>query len=254
MRSVRSSTVGHPVAEVKVTTTASLLAFRACTTDDVKRIVMKSPTKSCALDSIPTFILKESIDALLPFLTAMSNASMLQSSLPQSQKRHAIVTPLLKKSSLDPGELKNYRPVSNLTFVSKIVEKLISEQLIEYLRVNNLMPRLQSACRRHHSTETALLRVMSDLLHAADNRRVSLLGLLDLSAAFDCVDHDILLQRLRTAFGINGLALEWVRSFLVQRTQRVNFGGRLSSIGYLVCGVPQGSVLGPLLFLLYTAE
>ena len=157
-------------------------------------------------------------------------------------------------TSLDPGELKTYRPVSNLTFVSKIVEKLISEQLIEYLRVNNLMPRLQSAYRRHHSTETALLRVMSDLLHAADNRRVSLLGLLDLSAAFDCVDHDILLQRLRTAFGINGLALEWVRSFFVQRTQRVNFGGRLSSIGYLICGVPQGSVLGPLLFLLYTAE
>jgi hypothetical protein len=195
--------------------------------------------------------LKESIDALLPFLTAMSNASMLEGNLPQSQ-RHAIVTPLLKKSSLDPGELRNYRPVSNLTFVSKIVEKLISEQLIEYLRVNNLMPRLQSAYRRHHSTETALLRVMSDLLHAADNRRVSLLGLLDLSAAFDCVDHDILLQRLRTAFGVNGLALEWVRSFLVQRTQRVNFGGRLSSIGYLVCGVPQVSVLGPLLFLLYT--
>jgi hypothetical protein len=120
--------------------------------------------------------------------------------------------------------------------------------------VNNLMPRLQSAYRRHHSTETALLRVMSDLLHGADNRCVSLLVLLDLSAAFNCVDHDILLQRLRTAFGVDGLALEWVRSFLMQRTQRVNFGGRLSSIGYLVCGVPQGSVLGPLLFLLYTAE
>jgi hypothetical protein len=200
-------------------------------TDDVRRIVMKSPTKSCALDSIPTFMLKESIDVLLPFLTAMSNASMLEGSLPQSQ-RHAIVTPLLKKSSLDPGELKNYRPVSNLTFVSKIVEKLISEQLLEYLRVNNLMPRLQSAYRRYHSTETALLRVMSDLLHAADNRRVSLLGLLDLSAAFDCVDHDILLQRLRTAFGVDGLALEWVRSFLVQRTQRVNFGGCRSAKPY----------------------
>src|SRR5208282_6107276 len=181
VRSVRSSTVGHPVAEVKVTTTSSLLAFRACTIDDVRRIVMKSPTKSCALDSIPTFMLKELIDVLLPFLTAMSNASILEGSLPQSQ-RHAIVTPLLKKSSLDPGELKNYRPVSKLTFVSKIVEKLISEQLLEYLRVNNLMPRLQSAYRRYHSTETALLRVMSDLLHAADNRRVSLLGLLDLSA------------------------------------------------------------------------
>ena len=99
VRSVRSSTDGHPVAEVKVTTTASLPAFRACTTDDVRRIVMKSPTKSCALDSIPTFMLKESIDVLLPFLTAMSNASMLEGSLPQSQRHasDAIVAPLLKK-------------------------------------------------------------------------------------------------------------------------------------------------------------
>ena len=205
------------------------------------------------LDPIPTTVLKESIDVLLPFLTAMCNASLAEGSLPQSQK-HAIVTPLLKKQSLDAGELKNYRPVSNLTFVSKIVEKLVAEQLIEFLKSNGLMPRLQSAYRRHHSTETALLRVMSDLLHAADSRRVTLLGLLDLSAAFDCVDTDILLERLRKAFGVDGGALQWIRSFLVDRTQRVSFGGKLSSVGRLRCGVPQGSVLGPLLFVLYTAE
>ena len=156
--------------------------------------------------------------------------------------------------SLDPGELKNYRPVSNLTFVSKIVEKLVAEQLIEFLQSNGLMPRLQSANRRHHSTETALLRVMSDLLRAADSRRVTLLGLLDLSAAFDCVDTEILLERLRRAFGVDSLALQWIRSFLVDRTQQVSYGGRLLSVGCLRCGVPQGSVLGPLPFLLYTAE
>ena len=93
--------------------------------------------------------------------------------------------------------LKNYRPVSNLTFMSKIVEKLVSGQLVGYLQSNNLMPRFQSAYRRHHSTETALLRVISDIVGAVDRGNVTLLGLLDLSAAFDTVDHTILLDRLR---------------------------------------------------------
>jgi len=138
--------------------------------------------------------------------------------------------------------------------MSKIVEKLVSAQLTAYLESNNLMPRLQSAYRRHHSTETALLRVLSDLLSAADSQRMTLLGHLDLSAAFDCVDHDILLHRLQKAFGIHGSALKWIRSFLVDRSQQVSYGGQLSADGHLACGVPQGSVLGPLLFLLYTAE
>jgi hypothetical protein len=213
---------------------------------------MNSPTKSCSLDPLPTFLLKEMIDMLLPFLTALINASLRDGFLPASQK-HAIITPLLKKTSLDPDELKNYRPVSNLTFISKIVERIVAQQLVDYLQQNDLMPRLQSAYRRHHSTETALLRVLSDLFSAADGRCVSLLGLLDLSAAFDCVDHDILLRRLSQSFGIHGAALAWISSFLTDRTQRVCFHGRLSTIHSLVFGVPQGSVLGPLLFLLYTA-
>jgi len=250
---IRSTTEHYTTSEMKSTTTAVLSSFRVCTAENVRRIVMQSPTKSCDLDPIPTFMLKESIDALLPFLTAMCNASIAEGHLPSSQK-HAIVTPLLKKPSLDQSELKNYRPVSNLTFISKIVEKLVSEQLVSYLQSNNLMPCLQSAYRRHHSTETALLRVMSDLLNAADNRRVSLLGLLDLSAAFDCVDHGILLQRFQTSFGITNTALLWIRSFLTERTQSISYDGRQSSICHLFCGVPQGSVLGGLFFILYTAE
>ena len=142
----------------------------------------------------------------------MCNASLQEGLLPVSQL-HAIVTPLLKKQSLDPMELKNYRPVSNLTFLSKIVEKLVSERLTCYLQANNLMPRLQSAYRRHHSTETTLLRVVSDILRAVDSGKVALLSLLDLSAAFDTVDHSILLDRLHVAFGIGGAALGWIRTF-----------------------------------------
>ena len=179
---------------------------------------MASPTKSCILDPIPTFLLKESVDALLPFLTVMINRSLHEGCLPASQK-HAVVCPLLKKSTLDATELKNYRPVSKLSFTSKLVQRIISEQLVQYLNENGLMPRLQSAYRRHHSTETALLRVLSDIFAATDKQCVTLLGLLDLSAAFDCVDHAILLDRLQLVFGLDGCALDWLTSFLEARTQ-----------------------------------
>src|SRR5208282_5763119 len=185
--------------------------------------------------------------------TCMVNASLRDGCLPTSQK-HAIVTPLLKKPSLDKSELKNYRPVSNLTFISKIVERIVIKQLVNFLQMNNLMPPMQSAYRRHHSTETALLRILSDFFAAVDGQRVTLLGLLDLSAAFDCVDHDILIRRLQLSFGIDGTALAWIASFLCDRTQQVSYNGRLSAVLSLIYGVPQGSSLGPLLFLLYTAD
>ena len=245
--------MGQPLPRILPTAVTSLSNFRACTEDEVREVIMRSPSKSCSLDPIPTTILKECIDDLLPFLTAMCNASLLEGHLPVSQ-RHAIITPLIKKPHLDATDVKNYRPVSNLTFVSKVVERLISGRLVSYLQENDLMPVEQSAYRKNHSTETALLRVISDLLNSMDKQEVTLLGLLDLSAAFDCVDHDILLSRLERTFGIDGLALEWIRSFLADRTQQVAFRGQLSGILRLVFGVPQGSVLGPLLFLLYTAE
>jgi hypothetical protein len=191
----------------------------------------------------------------MPFLTATVNASLWQGYLPTSQKDAVVsVTPLSKKTSLEPQDLKNYRPVSNLSFVSKLVERVAVKQLVDYLETSGLMPPLQSAYRRHHSTETALLKVLSDILMAADDRKVTLLALLDLNAAFDCVDHEILLSRLHSRFGLDGCILAWIRSFLSDISQRVSFGGRLSSDIVLHFGVPQGSVLGILLFLLYTVE
>jgi len=113
------------------------------------------------------------------------------------------------------------------------------------------MPRLQSAYRRHHSTETALLRVMSDIFAATDKQHVTLLGLLDLSAAFDCVDHTILLNRLQNTFGLDGVALAWMTSFLSDRTQQISYNGVLSAVICILFGVLQGSVLRPLLYLLH---
>ena len=116
------------------------------------------------------------------------------------------------------------------------------------------MPSLQSAYRQGHSTETAVLKVLSDIFDAADSQKVTLLGLLDMSAAFDTVDHNILLQRLNVSYGISGSALRWISSFLTDRTQVVAFAGSRSTSKRLTCGVPQGSVLGPLLFVLYSAD
>jgi len=150
--------------------------------------------------------------------------------------------------------MNNFRPVSNLSFISKVVELVVTNQLHQYLAANDLLPRFQSAYHKYHSTETAMQRVWSDILVAADDRQVTLLGLLDLSAAFDCVDHSMLLERLQSAFGLTDLVLDWAQSFLTVRTQQITYSGQLSSLQSVLFGVPQGSVLGPLLYVLYTAK
>ncbi|WP_308339768.1 reverse transcriptase domain-containing protein, partial [Thiolapillus sp.] len=156
--------------------------------------------------------------------------------------KHAIVKPLLKKTSLDPNDLKNFRPVSNLSFFSKLLEKVVMSQLLDHLNTNELWPRFQSAYRACHSTETALLRVLNDLLTASDDGQVSLLTLLDLSAAFDTIDHDILFHRLEHVFGIQNSALSFFRSYLTERKQMVSISGYSSNPSTLLHGVPQGSI------------
>ena len=171
-----------------------------------------------------------------------------------AEDKHAIVTPLLKKSNQDASLLKSYRPVSNLTFLSKLLEKVIKSQLQVYMDDNDAMPKHQSAYRRYHSIETALVKVYNGLLMATDNGQISAVCLLDLTAAFDMVDHDLLLQRLERGFGIKGLALSWFKSYLTSRTFCVVYAGTRSTTTTVTCSVPQRSVLGPLLFNLYTAD
>jgi len=136
--------------------------------------------------------------SMCPFSAAMYRGVTPSVSLAFTSLRKGHLLPVLQKKAV----VKNYRPVSNLSFVSKLVERAAVKQLVDYLEVNQLMPKLQSAYRKHHSTETAVLWVLSYILNAMDNQQVTLLALLDLSAAFDCVDHDILLSRLQSSFSM----------------------------------------------------
>ena len=152
----------------------------------------------------------------------------------------------LKKPGLDLL-LKNYRPVSNLQYISKLTEKAVFQQMHSHMNTNSLYAEFQSSYRQHHSTEAALLTVM-DILLNLNTQQVTLMVLLDLSAAFDTVNHDILLERLDKVIGMRGVTLEWFRSYLSDRCQQVCIDGSLSNQCHLNCGVPQGSCLGPLLF------
>lgn len=166
--------------------------------------------------------------------------------------KKAIVNPLLKKVGCDQNVLKNFRPVSNLPFLSKILEKAVLKQLLDYIKFSNLGEIFQSAYKSYHSTETALVRVANDILSMLNDRKVCLLTLLDLSAAFDTIDHQILLNRLYSSFGISGRAIAWFSSYLKDRTQAVRVNQSISESTPLLFGVPQGSVLGPIIFTMYT--
>ena len=170
-----------------------------------------------------------------------------------SRFKVASVTPLLKKQGLDSGEPANYRPISNLNNISKLLERLFLRNIIGHVSSSPNFNRYQSSYRRGHSTETALLRLLNDLCRAADAKSRSNLILLDLSAVFDTIDSSTLLRRLEFTFGIRGHALDWIGSYLAERSQFVRVGDQQSVPSAVEFGVPQGSVLGPILFCLYVA-
>ena len=218
----------------------------------VRKVILQSPSKSCLLDPMPTSVLKSCIDEVVPITTRIFNLSLRSGIVPSAFKQ-AVVTPLQKKKAAGTV-FSNYRPVSNLPFLSKILERLVLQQLTAHCTTNKLFDPNQSAYRQGHSTETALLKIFDDLLTAMDTQLVSILTLLDLSAAFDTVHHGILLDRLDSVFGIQQVPLNWFQSYLANRFQRVKIQGSLSSSRMLVTGVPQGSGMGPWAYTSYTRE
>ena len=228
-----------------------LSKFTLMTDEKILKIIKNSPTKSCSLDPLPTWFLKKT-DTLLPTITQIINKSLASGTFPTSFKS-ALVRPLLKKTNLDTEVLRNYRPVSNLQYTSKVLEKVVAAQLTSYMRKHDLYEKKQSAYRCYHSTETALLKVQNNLLVAMDKSCGVFLVLFDLSAAFDTIDHDILIKRLHDNLGLSGAALAWMNSYLRGRSQSVVINGTKSEPADLQYGVPQGSVLGPILFTIYTS-
>ena len=214
-------------------------SFKAIAEDETYSIIMNLAKKSCALDPIPTPLLVKCIDVLLPVITKMVNISLESGHYPSAWKE-ALIRPILKKNGLGTV-FKNYRPVSNLSFISKVTERAVFLQIDNHMKKHDLYPSLQSAYRKNHSTETALLKVTNDILMEMNSQHAVLLVLLDLST--DTVDHSVLLHRL-----------VWFKSFLSARSQRVSIPGALSDSLPLDWGVPQGSCLGPLLYIIYSSK
>ena len=235
------------------TNVASLKVFEKATASEVRKVIMNSPNKSCELDSITTWLLKECIDELLPRITTLINRSLSIGKFPEHFKE-AINRPLLKKTNSDIDELKNYRPVSNLNFISKIIEKIVMARIECHLIGNNLHEPTQSAYKKNHSTETALLKISNDIIQSLDVKHCTILASLDLSAAFDTVDYKVFLYKLYNEFGIEDEALTWFRSYLDNRKHRVSINGISSDSHKLKCGVPQGSVLGARMYTMYTRQ
>ena len=156
-----------------------------------------------------------------------------------------------KKKCLDHNDLNNYRPVSNLCFIAKILEKLVLSQVSSYLNSHNLYNTCQSAYRPGHSTETALLKAANDQFLSLNKGNISVLALLDFSSAFDTIDHPILAHRLHTDFGFTDTVPQRFSSYLTDRTHYVSLSNHCSCFAHAHSSVPQGSVLGPIHFTIY---
>ena len=225
--------------------------FRPATEDELRSIV-KSYGVSCSPeDPIQIDLMKDNIDVLLPCWLKLVNLSLSTGSI--DSLKSAVLIPLLKEldSFVNIDLHKNYRPVSNLPFIEKLIERCVATRLNEHMQTNSLESSNEYGYKKGHSTELLLTKVTNDFLLSFDKKFVNVLLLLDLSAAFDTVDQDKLLKILHDDIGITGTAHQWFVSFLKGRTQKVMINGIFSKLVSLDFGVPQGSVLGPILFNIY---
>ena len=220
--------------------------FRLTTEDELQKMISKYGIKTCMEDPIPSKLLSSVIDVVLPVLMSLINKSLSEGSM--DGINWSVLDPLLKKVGLDSDTKKNYRPVNNLLYMSKLTERVVSVRLDEHMDINCLHVKSQYGYKTHHNTETMMLNLTDEALRGFDDNMATIVIFLDLSAAFDTIDIDRLLEILEVEIGVSGTALQWFRSFLTGRTQRVKISGQYSESCEVPFGAPQGSVLGPKLF------
>ena len=205
---------------------------------------MNMNSKRCSLDAIPKWLVKSNFNELkMAMLYIVNRSLVIENTFPETLK-HAIVTPSLKDKDGDSEDYYNYRPISNTAFLSKMLEKIALSQINCHIEKYNLHARQQSGYRKNHSCETALVKTIDDMQRMISEGNLMAVILLGLPAAFDTVDHKILIDRLKADFGITGGVLKWIKSYFGNRTFSVKIRN----------AYPQWSLLGPILFILYTKE
>ena len=228
-----------------------LLSFQPASLEDVTTLIQNGKTKSSKTDPMPTALLKANTSVLAPIFVDLINLSYEECTVP-ARLKHSIITPLLKRSGLRVDDYSSYRPIANLPYASKLLERHVAAQIRLHIQCNDIGDPFQSAYRPSHSVETAIVCIQDDILRSLDARKHVILVLLDLSAAFDTINHEILLTELHR-IGVHGDAHRWIESYLTDRTQCVSVNDHLSCVMRPKHGVAQGSVLGPLLFSVYCA-
>jgi hypothetical protein len=229
--------------------------FAKVTTQQAADVINAIKNRTFPVDFIPTSLLKELEHHFAPSIALLANLSFSQGVFPDGLKTGKI-SPILKKKGLDINIAANYRPITSLGTLSKILERLALLQLRPVITGSAGFFGGQSAYRAAHSTETALLKVTADVRVNMEGSSTTCLLSLDISAAFDVLDHATLVKRARDTFGISGIAQSWLASYLACRRSYVSIGGGSHpDSGLFSCprGVPQGSTLGPVLFALYVS-
>ena len=222
--------------------------FNLVDEDHINKIMKSLKNKTSSdHDGISIKLLKYLSPALLKPLTLIINQSLMTGLFPEKLKI-AKVQSLFKKG--DEEQIENYRPISLVTSISKVFEKVVFLQLTKYFQDNGLFYDGQYGFRENHSTEMATVELLDRIISALDDKQLPISIYMDLSKAFDTLNHDILLDKL-SYYGVDGTALQWFDSYLSNRSMYVEIDNMKSSVRTLTTGVPQGSILGPLLFLIY---